>query len=100
MEVDEQNESSEDMFADHEEKNQEENTDDRLEHASENCEQQLLKKRNKPLTHWKDTKVFVQYKNWTLPYPGDKIDIWDNYHVRLPWSSHNEFPKDGKIVKR
>ena len=51
-------------------------------------------------TDVKSTKMFVCFNDWTKAYPSHPRDIWDHNHVRLPWSNHNEFPKDGKVVKR
>ena len=59
-----------------------------------------LHKCTNPKVDTKRTKVFVHYKDWSRPYPSKLTDIWDYDHVRLPWSSHNEFPKDGKVMPR
>ena len=97
MEVEETfSNESEDMFAETETEI-ETGEDDK---TWKGAEKNILNKYSKPVTAWKETKVFVKHQNWALPYPNDRVEIWDNYHVRLPWSNHNEFPKDGKVVKR
>lgn len=74
--------------------------DDEAEISFRGKEFSLLKRHPKLCTDWKTTKVFVQHQDWDKPFPKDLFDIWDNNHVRLPWSRFNEFPKDGQIVKR
>ena len=59
-----------------------------------------LRKHSKLKLHWKNTQVFVQYNDWSKPHPSKRKDLWDSHHVRLPWSNHSEFPKNGQIVKR
>lgn len=90
MDFHEQRESSPDMFADSEEEPS----------SALGKEFDALKRHRKLCTDWKTTKVYVQFQDWNKPYPNSLVDIWDNHHVRLPWSSCNEFPKDGKVVKR
>ena len=93
MEVD-KNESAEsqDMFAESED--EKEDTSARGKDFSE------LKRHKKLCNGWKSSRVFVKHSDWSVPYPSQNVDIWDGNHVRLPWSRHNEFPKDGQIVKR
>ena len=59
-----------------------------------------LKKHAKLKCHLKNTKVFVQFNDWSKPHPQKRKDLWDNHHVRLPCSNFSEFPKNGRIVKR
>ena len=82
---------SQDMFAD---------SDDNEEVSFRGLEFSELKKHSKSCSSWRETRVFVQHQDWTKPFPSNLVDIWDNNHVRLPWSNFNEFPKDGQIVKR
>ena len=50
--------------------------------------------------NYKETVCLVQHRDWSLPHPREARDIWTHNFVRLPWSRHNEFPKNGSIVKR
>lgn len=83
---------SQDMFADNDE--EEEKVSFRGTEFSE------LKRHTKSCSNWRESRVFFQHQDWTKPFPSHSADIWDNHHVRLPWSNCNEFPIDGKIVKR
>ena len=93
MEI-ERNDSSfsEDMFEDRDDENEEV--------SFRGVQFTELKKHAKSCSDWRQSRVFVHYKDWTKAFPSRLVDIWDNNHVRLPWSNSNEFPKDGKIVKR
>jgi len=82
---------SQDMFAD---------SDEEEEVSFRGTEFSELKKHAKSCSNWRESRVFFQHQDWTKPFPSHSADIWDNHHVRLPWSNCNEFPIDGKIVKR
>ena len=93
METESNNSSfSQDMFED--------NDENEIEDSARGAQFSELKKHTKICSNWRESRVFVQHQDWSKPYPSHTIDIWDNHHVRLPWSNFNEFPKDGKIVKR
>ena len=82
---------SQDMFAD---------SDEEEEISFRGTEFSELKRHAKSCSNWRESRVFFQHQDWTKPFPSHSADIWDNHHVRLPWSNCNEFPIDGKIVKR
>ena len=82
---------SQDMFAD---------SDEEEEVSFRGTEFSELKRHAKSCSNWRESRVFFQHQDWTKPFPSHLTDIWDNHHVRLPWSNYNEFPIDGKIVKR
>ena len=82
---------SQDMFAD---------SDEEEEVSFRGTEFSELKRHAKSCSNWRESRVFFQHQDWTKPFPSHLTDIWDNHHVRLPWSNFNEFPIDGKIVKR
>ena len=82
---------SQDMFAD---------SDEEEEVSFRGSEFSELKRHAKSCSNWRESRVFFQHQDWTKPFPSHLTDIWDNHHVRLPWSNFNEFPIDGKIVKR
>ena len=90
MEVQNESDESVDIFFD--------NDEDII--SAQGADFSVFHKHKNPKIDLKRTKVLVNHKDWSRPYPSKPRDIWDYDHVRLPWSKHNEFPKDGKVLPR